>query len=74
MVINMKRMLSILLAVILILTVTAFKSAQNLELENTETDSCEVNSPSECLSTEPSELKNIDSTCQEIKAGLGIYQ
>ena len=74
MVIDMKRILSILLAVILILTVTACKSAPETELENNQPDPLGVNVPSESLSTEPPELKIVDSTSQEIEASLGTYQ
>lgn len=73
-VIDMKRLLTILLAVILILTVTACKSAPEPELENNQTDPSGVNVPSESFSTEPPELKIVDSTNQEIEAALGTYQ
>ena len=74
MVIDMKRLLSILLAVILILTVTACKSAPETELENNQTYPFGGNVPSESLSTEPPEVKIVDSTSQEIEASLGTYQ
>ena len=70
----MKRLVAILLAAILIISMAACQSAPVSELEDIQPDPAGVNEPSKTLSTEPPELKIIDSTYQEIVAALGTHQ
>ena len=77
MVIDMKRLLSILFAVILIFSMTACQSSGQVSCP-ADDESENVNAPgsngvSKPTSTEPPELKILDSTCLGIVANKGTY-
>ena len=73
MVIDMKKLVSILLTAILIFSMTACQSAQNPENGQGQPNPPGSNGSSKPTSKEPPELKVLDSTCLGIVANKGTY-
>jgi len=73
MVIDMKKLVSILLTAILIFSMAACQSAQNPENGQGQPKPPGSNGSSKPTSTEPPELKVLDSTCPGIVANKGTY-
>ena len=73
MVIDMKKLVSILLTAILIVSMAACQSAQNPENGQGQPNPPGSNGSSKPTSTEPPELKVLDSTCPGIVANKGTY-